>query len=145
FGEQLHILEHLLVRVAGEAHRGEHRHADLPEAGDLLDDLVRRAGQVDLFQAGQVLVAQGRGRQRVHVRVHAAALELGQTGLVAAADAAHQLWRDRDLGRVAANLVAQAPQAVDAAADVVAADSGWEPALAPARGAADDVDVVATH
>jgi hypothetical protein len=59
FGEQLNVLERLLVAVAGKAHRGQHRYPDLLQAGDLLDDLLGRADQVDLFQAGQVLVAEG--------------------------------------------------------------------------------------
>src|SRR6266567_3629102 len=98
FRELLHLVQRLVDRAGAQDQAGEIGAAGSDKRLEFFANLVRRTDQVDVLDASQILVLEGRLPQRQEVVVQPARAELLHSLLVRAANAQRDLWRDLDAG-----------------------------------------------
>src|SRR5882757_3011372 len=86
FAEDLHLVDQLLHRIGREIEAEQVGDAGLAEGVGLVDDLGRRAYEVDVLVGGRALALEGRFAERHQVLVHLALAEALDGGLVRPAD-----------------------------------------------------------
>ena len=119
------------------------RDAGLAEGVGLVDDLGRRADQVDVLVRGRALALERRLGERDQVLVHLALAEALDRGLARLADMHDELRADLDGLGIAAGLLGFLAQRLHAGAQAVDMHAGRQPAVGPLDGAHDVVGVVA--